>query len=170
MRNRAINLFLGLCMCAVWSLSFAQDNPLEVKLEGYIVNVITKEDGTKEEEFLPATEARPGQVVEYRVMLTNVSNETIPAASKAGVVGPVPATTTYIADSATASSAEGLLEFSADGGQTFAEKPLIEKENAEGEKELVEALPEEYTTARWTVLVAIEPQQTHTFTYRVTVK
>lgn len=170
MRNNLIRalVLLGL-VGLVGSFSVAQDNPVEVTLEGYLVNVITKEDGTQEEEFVEATEARPGQVVEYRVIVTNVSNETLPA-SNAMITGPIPATTAYIADTATATSSEAMLEFSADGGATFAEKPLIEKENDQGEKELVEALPEEYTAARWAILVPLEPQQTLTFTYRVTVK
>jgi uncharacterized repeat protein (TIGR01451 family) len=156
-------------LIAILAQAIAQDNPLEVKLEGYIVNVVTKEDGTKEEEFIEATEARPGQVVEYRVIVTNVSNETLPA-SNALITGPIPNTTTYLAESATATSGEAKLEFSADGGQTFAEKPLIEKTNDQGEKEMVEALPEEYTAARWAILVPLEPQQALTFKYRVTVK
>jgi uncharacterized repeat protein (TIGR01451 family) len=170
MRDTMIKLFaVSFLFMAVWSLATAQDNPVEVTLEGYLVNVITKEDGTQEEEFVPATEARPGQVVEYRVLVTNVSGETLPA-SNALITGPIPATTAYIADTATATSTEAKLEFSADGGQTFAEKPLIEKTNDQGEKEMVEALPEEYTAARWAILVPLEPQQTLTFTYRVTVK
>ncbi len=170
MSKQFVRTFISLCLIGVaWSLSLAQDNPVQVTLEGYLVNVITKEDGTQEEEFVAATEARPGQVVEYRVLVTNVSAETLPA-SNAMITGPIPATTAYIADTATATSAEAMLEFSADGGATFAEKPMIEKENAEGEMELVEALPEEYTAARWAILVPLEPQQTLTFTYRVTVK
>jgi uncharacterized repeat protein (TIGR01451 family) len=168
MRRNVVCLLLTMCF-ATWLVSVAQDEPVQVTLEGYLVNVVTKEDGTQEEEFVEATEARPGQVVEYRVIVTNVSGETLPA-SNASVIGPVPATTTYIADSATATSAEALLEFSADNKVSFAEKPRIEKENAEGEKELVEALPEEYTDTRWTILVPLGPQQTLTFTYRVTVK
>lgn len=165
--ERVILIFLVLS--ALVFTAAAQDNPLEVKLEGYIVNVVTKEDGTQEEEFVAATEARPGQVVEYRVLVTNISSETLPA-SNALITGPIPNTTTYIADTATATSAEAQLEFSADGGATFAEKPMIEKENDQGEKEMVEALPEEYTAARWAILVPLAPQQTLTFTYRVTVK
>jgi uncharacterized repeat protein (TIGR01451 family) len=161
---RALGLF-ALLYCVAWAQT---SEPLEVKLEGYLVNVVTKDDGTKEETFIEATEARPGQVVEYRVIVTNIGNETI-AASNALLTGPVPTTTTYIANTATASSAEARLEFSADGGATFAEKPMIEKENDQGEKELVEALPEDYTATRWAILIPLEPQQTHTFTYRVTV-
>jgi uncharacterized repeat protein (TIGR01451 family) len=156
-------------LIAILAQAGAQDNPLEVRLEGYLVNVVTKEDGTQEEEFIAATEARPGQVVEYRVLVSNISNETLPA-SNAFITGPIPATTSYIADSATPTSAEARVEFSADGGQTFAEKPLIEKTNEQGEKEMVEALPEEYTAARWAILIPLGPQQTLTFKYRVTVK
>lgn len=144
-------------------------NPLSVGLGAFVVNTLTKDDGTKEEEFVVATEARPGQVVEYRVFVANVSSETLPA-SNALITGPIPATTAYIGETATATSAEAKVEFSADGGQTFAEKPLIEKTNDQGEKEMVEALPEEYTAARWAILVPLEPQQTLTFTYRVTIK
>lgn len=168
MRKNIVCLMLILCL-TTWLVSVAQDEPVKVTLEGYLVNVVTKEDGTQEEEFVEATEARPGQVVEYRVIVTNASDETLPA-SNASVIGPVPATTTYMADSATATGAEALLEFSADNKVSFAEKPLIEKENAEGEKELEEALPEEYTDTRWTILVPLEPQQILTFKYRVTVK
>jgi uncharacterized repeat protein (TIGR01451 family) len=168
MRNKIFQFFALVCLLlASWSM--AQDNPVEVTLEGYLVNVITKEDGTQEEEFVPATEARPGQVVEYRVLVTNISSETLPA-SNALITGPIPATTAYIADTATPTTAEATLEFSADGGQTFAEKPLIERTNEQGEKEMVEALPEEYTAARWAILIPLDPQQTLTFKYRVTVQ
>jgi uncharacterized repeat protein (TIGR01451 family) len=162
---RLLGVVLGLVLLSsVW----AQSQPLEVTLEGYLVQVVTKEDGSQAEEFVAATQARPGQVVEYRVLVTNVSNETLPP-SKAMITGPVPKTTTYLADSATATGAEAMLEFSANGGQTFAEKPMLEKENKQGEKELVEALPEEYSAARWALLVPLAPAQTLTFTYRVTV-
>jgi uncharacterized repeat protein (TIGR01451 family) len=162
---RLLGVLLGLVLLfSAW----AQSQPLEVTLEGYLVQVITKEDGSQAEEFVAATQARPGQVVEYRVLVTNVSNETLPA-SNAMITGPVPNTTTYLADSATATGVEVMLEFSADGGQSFAEKPMLEKENEQGEKELVEALPEEYNAARWALLMPIEPAQSLTFTYRVTV-
>jgi uncharacterized repeat protein (TIGR01451 family) len=163
--RRLLEVFFGLI---VLSAAFAQGEPLSVTLEGYLVNIVTKDDGTKEEVFIAASEARPGQVVEYRVIVTNVSSETVPA-SNAFITGPIPDTTTYIADSATLSNSEVTLEFSADGGRTFATKPLIEKENAEGIKESVEALPEEFTAARWAILLPIEPQHTLTLKYRVTV-
>ena len=85
------------------ALALAQTEPVTVKLEAYVVSTITKEDGTTEEQFSEAKEARPGQIVEYRVVVTNISDETLPA-SNAIITGPIPDTTTYIADSATPSS------------------------------------------------------------------
>lgn len=162
---RLVGILLGF---ALLSVALAQGQPLEVTLDGYLVQLVTQDDGTQVEEFTQATQARPGQVVEYRVTVTNISNETLPA-SNAFVTGPVPDTTTYLADSATLSNSEVELEFSADGGQTFAEKPVLEKTNEQGEKEMVEASPEEYTAARWAILMPIEPHHTLTLKYRVTV-
>jgi uncharacterized repeat protein (TIGR01451 family) len=148
----------------------AQNEPISVKLEAYIVSTITKEDGTTEEQFTEAKEARPGQVVEYRVVVTNVSDETLPA-SNAIITGPIPATTAYIADSATPSSESATLEFSADGGQTFSVPPIMIKvKNDQGEEVEVEATPDQYTAARWTILQVLEPKQEIIFKYRVTVK
>ncbi len=152
------------------ALTLAQTEPVTVKLEAFVVSTITKEDGTTEEQFTEAKEARPGQVVEYRVVVTNVSDETLPA-SNAIITGPIPSTTVYIADSATPSSAGAMLEYSADGGQTFSVPPvMIKVKNDKGEEVEVEATPEQYTAARWIILQALEPKQELIFKYRVTVK
>jgi uncharacterized repeat protein (TIGR01451 family) len=165
MKVICVLLFVLFCLPAL-----AQNEPVTVKLEAYIVSTITKEDGTTEEQFTEAKEARPGQVVEYRVVVTNVSDETLPA-SNAIITGPIPATTIYIADSATPSSEAATLEYSADGGQTFSAPPvMIKVENENGEEVEVEATPDQYTAARWTILQSLEPQQEIIFKYRVTVK
>ena len=152
------------------ALGLAQTEPVTVKLEAYVVSTITKEDGTTEEQFTEAKEARPGQIVEYRVVVTNVSDETLPA-SNAVITSPIPATTVYIAETATPTSEGARLEYSADGGQTFSVPPLMIKvKNDKGEEVEVEATPEQYTAARWIILQALEPKQELIFTYRVTVK
>lgn len=162
---RAVILFFFL-----GCLAYAQTGePLNVSLEAYVVTVITKDDGTTEEQFKQASTARPGQVVEYRVVVVNTSNEILPGGN-AYITGPVPASTDYIAETATPASDKAGLEFSADGGQNFAEKPMVMKKNDKGEEELVEVNPEEYTDARWHLLQAIAPQETLTFSYRVTVR
>jgi uncharacterized repeat protein (TIGR01451 family) len=168
--DEVMNKVLALVLVLLSSFVMAQSEPVTVKLEAYVVSVVTKEDGTTEEQFAEAKEARPGQVVEYRVVVTNVSDETLPA-SNAVITGPIPSTTVYIADSATASSESARLEYSADGGQTFSVPPvMIKVKDDQGQEVEVAATPEQYTAARWIILQALEPKQETIFKYRVTVK
>ena len=82
-----------------WSTGFAQDNPVSVRIEAYIVSQVTAEDGSVTERFSESTTARPGQVVEYRVFATNNDATTLPAES-VSVLGPVPDGSTYVDSSA----------------------------------------------------------------------
>ncbi len=160
-------------LISLLSLSFAQDtqeNPLEVSLEAFLVSTLTKDDGSTEEQFTQAETARPGQIVEYRVSLVNVSENNVPAGN-AVVTGPVPAGTSYLEGSATASSENALLEFSADGGQRFGVPPImITVVNDEGEEEEVIATPDSYTATRWTVTRALAASESIMFIYRVVVQ
>ena len=134
---------------------FAQDNPITVRIEAYIVSQVTAEDGSVTERFTESTTARPGQVVEYRVFATNTDETTLPAES-VSVVGPIPDSATYVDGSATPTSERVRTEFSLDG-QTFSEAP----ETTEG--------PSAYQAVRWTLLVPLEPAQEEEFSYRVTI-
>ena len=161
--------FIALVLVALFSAVLAQtDNSLEVNLEAYIVSTQTKEDGNSEELFSAAETARPGQIVEYRVNVQNVSDQSLPA-NNAAVTGPIPAGTIYLADSASSDSA--LLEFSADGGQSFSLPPvMMTVVNEEGEEIQVEAKAEDYTALRWSISKTLEPQENLIFVYRVIVK
>lgn len=77
---------------------FAQDNPVTVRIEAYIVSQVT-EDGSVTERFTESTTARPGQVVEYRVFATNNGETTLPA-NTVSVLGPIPESATYVDSSA----------------------------------------------------------------------
>ena len=156
-------------------LAFAQESagelaePVVVVLDAFVVETVTNDDGEEEETFVEATEARPGQVVEYRVTATNEGETTLPAGNVV-VTGPVPEGTLYLADSA-AGEAEVSLTFSADGGETFSAPPvMIMVTNDDGEEEEVEAAPEQYTAVRWSVERALEPEESLNFSYRVTVE
>jgi uncharacterized repeat protein (TIGR01451 family) len=146
--------------------AFAQANdPLETVLETYIVSQVTRDDGTREDRYSPATQARPGQVVEYRIIVTNVSDETLPP----GIVVisvPILEGTQFVPSSATPSSDELLTEFSADGGMTFAENNVF---IGLGDDRSI-ADPTAYTTVRWTVLVDMEPEDELTLVYRVIIR
>lgn len=155
---------LWLVTLATWVL--AQDNPVAVRIESYIVDVITTEGGLRQETFIPATTARPGQVVEYRVFVTNRGNTTLPAGTVL-VIGPIPEGTVYLDLSATPTSERLLTEFSADGGNTYMEPPVL-LTAPDGTRRVAE--PSEYTAIRWTLLFPLEPNQEETLFYRVTVQ
>jgi uncharacterized repeat protein (TIGR01451 family) len=140
-------------------------DPVSIRLEIYVVSHVTRDDGTREERFAEATEARPGQTVEYRLLVTNVSDETLPAGIVV-VTGPVPEGTQFVPNSATPTSDEVLTEYSADGGRTYAEPPVIV---GTGENRSV-ADPTTYDAIRWTVLVDLEPDQEIPLVYRVVVR
>lgn len=137
---------------------------VQIRVETYVVSEVTKDDGTKEERFSDATSAFPGQVVEYRIFATNVSDATLqPGILK--VTGPVPDGMTYVEDSATPSSDRVLTEFSADGGVTYSEPPVLV---GTGDDRSV-APPDSYTGIRWTLLVPMDVGDEEPFYYRVTV-
>ena len=163
---------VGMILLLVTGLAFAQDDaqePVTVVLDAFVVSTVTNDDGEEEETFTEAAEARPGQVVEYRVAATNEGETTLPAGNVV-VTGPVPEGTTYLGDSAT-TAPEVSMTFSADEGQTFSAPPvMVTVTNDEGEEEEVEAEPEQYSAVRWSVMRALEPGESLEFSYRVTVE
>lgn len=138
-------------------------NPIQLRSEIYIVSLVTLDDGTQEERFTPATEAIPGQVIEYRVFATNVGETTLPA-GRVTILGPIMDGFEFVPRSATPSSERVLTEFSADG-ESFGTAPLLVGEGQD--RRVVE--PTEYKAVRWTLLVPLEPGQEEPFYYRVTV-
>lgn len=161
----------ALLLLVPWTLATAQgtpsssDNPVNVRVEIYVVSQVTKDDGTKEERFTQATSARPGQVVEYRLFAKNVSDTTLPAGI-VQITGPVPDGMAFVPNSATPSSDRVLTEYSADGGQTFGKPPVL----VGPANDRTVADPSSYTDVRWTLLVPLEPGAEEPFFYRVTVQ
>jgi len=148
-------LWVMVALLSVLGGVFAQDDPVSVRIEAYIVSQVTADDGSVTERFSESTTARPGQVVEYRVFATNNDATTLPAES-VSVLGPVPDSSVYVDGSATPTSERVRTEFAVDG-ETFSEAP----ETTEG--------PEAYRVVRWTLLVPMEPEQEEAFSYRVTI-
>lgn len=154
LRKRVSWVLLSILM-GFWSTGLAQDNPVSVRIEAYIVSQVTAEDGSVTERFSESTTARPGQVVEYRVFATNDDATTLPAES-VSVLGPIPDGSTYVDGSATPTSEQVRTEFSLDG-QAFSSAP----ETTEG--------PSAYRAIKWTLLTPLEPGQEASFSYRVTI-
>ncbi|HLV12473.1 MAG TPA: hypothetical protein VKY42_08510 [Trueperaceae bacterium] len=161
-RRTLLATILALCL-AVASAQQSQANPIQLRTEIYIVSLVTLADGSQEERFTAATEAIPGQVIEYRIFATNVGETTLPA-GRVTITGPVMDGFEFVPRSATPSSERVLTEFSHDG-TTFGMAPILVGEG--DERRVVE--PTEYRAVRWTLLVPLEPGQEEPFYYRVTV-
>ena len=159
-----------LLTCLPVALAQGDGKNVSVELEAYVVSVVSKDDGTKEEQFTKAEAARPGQVVEYRVLVSNQTDETLPAETVL-VTGPVPETTFYLADTASPSSEAVRTEFSVDGGESYSEPPIvITVKDENGDDKEVIAEPASYNAVRWTLLEALEPGAELVFIYRVEVR
>lgn len=160
---RTLPLLAALVLLAGHAL--AQGDPLSTRMEIYVVSHVTRDDGTREERFTESTEARPGQMVEYRIFVRNVSDTTLPA----GLVQirlPIPEGTEFVPNSATPSSDRVLTEFSADRGNTFSAPPVIV---GDGDQRRT-AEPTSYDEVRWTFFIELEPDQEEVLVYRVIVR
>jgi hypothetical protein len=158
MPKRLLWLLLGAALAVAGA---QQENPVTVNLETFLVSEVTR-DGATVEELIPTTTALPGEVVEYRLQIVNTGERTLPPGTVM-VRGPIPVAGHYLDGSATASSDAALLEFSADGGETFSEPPVM----------LAAGWPaeiDELNMIRWTVRVPLEPGASMTFVYRVVVR
>lgn len=100
--------------------------------------------------------ARPGDVLRYRLTFTNVT-----AAPVRGVVlsNPVPAGMRLVGESARATRTDARLEYSIDGGRTWAAQPM-EEVVEEGRRIRRPASPESYTHVRWTIDGPVAPAAT----------
>lgn len=160
--------YLVFLLISTLTYGVAQDSPLQVELNAFLVTEVTTESGDTAERFSLAQEVVPGNIIEYRLNLTHTGEDTLPAG--VSVRGPIPDNTSYLADSA---SQDGLAEltFSADAGETFERAPLTRTETDENGNDVIVTLsPSEYDVARWTLNDPLEPGQVLTFIYRVEVQ
>ena len=99
-----------------------------------------------------ATLARPGDVIRYTLVFTNVTAGPV---KNIQFVDPLPKGLVYVIGSAKADQPTRL-EYSIDGGKNYSTQPMIEvMEN--GKKVEKAAARELYTHVRWTVLGALAP-------------
>ncbi len=161
--RRAIFLTALVCgVCLVVS-AMADQGPLSGKVSAF--RVIEHDNGR--EEFLSADEARPRDVIEYRLTYANQGDTTLRHVT---VVDPVPAGTEYLNRSATRPY-DGAVEFSIDGGKNYHNWPIrIKKTKPDGEVIEVIATSDQVTHIRWTIANDFEPETEITISYRAVVK
>jgi uncharacterized repeat protein (TIGR01451 family) len=119
------------------------------------------------EQFLPANEVHPQDVIEYRLTYANNGAEVVHNVS---ITDPVPANVQYVEKTAK-NAGSGSVEFSVDSGKTFHAWPVkVTKKNANGKEITVDATPDMVTHIRWTVNGDLKPKGEVTFAYRAKVK
>lgn len=156
-------LYLIPLIALVSSVALAGNAPLTGNMQA--VKVLTGDDGR--ETFVPAKEANPSDVIEYRLTYANGGAKPVRNVS---ITDPVPVGTQYVVE--TAHAPEGsAVEFSVDNGETFHVWPVrVKKTDENGAEVWVDATPDMVTHIRWTLASALDPESEVTFSYRATVK
>lgn len=150
--------FLAACMTTFATVLHATE---AVELRTQLVAEVRESAGTPERpgfRLAPATRLAQGQVVYYTLRITN---PTPVFANKVQVSQMIPANTTYVSGSAAGPAAE--IEFSVDGGQTFARA-----ENLRLADGVTRAPPERYTHIRWRLRNPLAPGATALARFRAT--
>lgn len=156
-------LYLVSLLALVSAVAVAADAPLTGSIEA--VKVVTHKSG--EETFIPAEEANPKDVIEYRLTYANTGKS---ALHNVSVTDPVPFGTTYVVETATAPQ-NGTVDFSVDNGSTFHAWPVrVKTTNERGEEVWVDATPDMVTHIRWTVEGDLGPEAAIQLSYRATIE
>lgn len=163
-RIAAAALFVLLSTLA--SAAFAQAEGIEFQVEIFRVDLVRDDDGEITERFVEVNEAVPGEEIEYRITTTNES-DVIYRPGTVVVTLPIGEDLAYVEGSAGPSDDDRIvIEFSADGGDTFSTPPVLLEED--GERETAD--PEDYDHIRWTFGLPFEPGQEEILYYRVEVR
>jgi len=138
------------------------DSGLAGTLEAFLV--VTASDG--QESFVPADNARPQDLIEYRLTYKNQGQD---AVRNVYITDPIPTGTRYVVESATETS-NAQVELSIDRGKTYHSWPIqIIRKSADGTEKVIEATPDMVTHIRWVVSDALQPDGAITLSYRTTI-
>jgi uncharacterized repeat protein (TIGR01451 family) len=110
-----------------------------------------------------ATRVTLGDVVEYRLVFTNITGNPV---DNIQFTDPLPEGMHYLQGTAGADREDVDVEFSLDGGTSYSEQPMVEVV-VEGRTELRPASPEVYTNIRWTVHGEVQPDASVTAAFQV---
>ena len=146
----------------ITSLAIA-DSPVTGTMEA--VKVVIGDSG--KEVYLPADEARPQDVIEYRLTYANRGEEVV---SKLSITDPVPVGARYVAKTAHAPKST-TVQFSVDGAKSFHAWPVrVKQVDAKGKETWVDATPEMITHIRWTLSGDLAPANEISFSYRAEIE
>lgn len=136
--------------------ALAAQRPLVVTVQ----NLNAKSRGSQSQAALP------GDVLQYQLRFTNQGQG---GGDVRGVVftNPVPTGLRYVDGSAGADRQDVVVEFSTDGGKTYAANPFV-TEVVAGKRVQKPATPAQYTHVRWTVRGPIAPGASVTAEFKAT--
>jgi len=162
--RRSLSAAILLLFAAVSAGSAFAEGP-ELKGEMAAAKIVVDEE--KGEIALPAEKVYPNDTVEYTLKYTNAGTAT---AAGVDLIGPVPAGTVYIEETAT--DIPGLKPmYSIDQGRTWHEAPVIvEVARKDGTVEKRKADPEMITHVRWSLAANLGIGEEVMVSYRVHVK
>ncbi len=149
-------LFINRTICiavALAALSFgrivlaANETVIEPKVE--LIAELRVPQAAGGSKLVPAVVFEQGQEIDYTVRITNPAAQPI---ENITVVQPIPANTHYVAGTATGAGAD--IQFSIDGGQTFAKPTALRSRRDPA----LPAAPAEYTHIRWQLRYALAPK------------
>ncbi|HEU0013995.1 MAG TPA: hypothetical protein VFQ45_09945 [Longimicrobium sp.] len=153
MKHRIIRLLPAVAALALALPAQAQQKAIELT----VANTTAQADAARGARR-PTAEARPGDVLHYRLLFTN----TTPAAVQGiKIANPLPAGVRFVAGSARATRDDARVEYSADGGRTFSAQPM-EEATVDGRTVQRPVPAERYTHVRWTVEGRVAPGATVT--------
>lgn len=135
---------------------------IALRLQAVVVS--KNSDGSEKTTPIEQRQPAPGQLIRYVITASNNGSD---AAKNFSSVAKIPAGTSYVAGSAQAPS--GRVEFSLDGGKTWAAKPTVAVRTAQGTVERP-ADPQSFTTVRYVADAPLAAKSSDTFAYAVRVK
>lgn len=156
-------VLLAAALSAFGAVADAQQNaPVQSTMQGFVVEL----DRDGNELLLPAERVEPRQTIEWQVTYSNV---TANPQNNLVVTVPVPAGTTYLAETARADTPTTLL-VSIDNGQSFAAPPITRQRRAANGAMVTETVPaSDYTNVRWQASEPLRGFDAQNFYYRVIV-
>jgi uncharacterized repeat protein (TIGR01451 family) len=155
-------------MLAVFAVLFVAGaaigaGPLSGNIEAWKV-LVAEETG--EESFVPAGEATPRDLIEYRLTYANDGESAVRTLS---ITDPIPAGTEYVVRTATQPGGAAVT-FSVDNGKTFHAWPVRVTKVVDGKEVTVDATADMVTHVRWTLNDELEPAETVVLAYRAVVR
>jgi len=160
------NWLLLFSLCFAFSGLLLGADPAPVPLQSRMTAFLVEQDEEGKERLTEVSQVKPGQLIEYALEYSNVSDRDL---TEVSIIGPIPGGTQYIASSAQPSK-NAIPEFSIDNAVTFHPEPVKYKvrlpDGSEAEKI---ATADMYTQIRWE-LSSMNAGEKLTLKYRVQVR